>query len=957
MPALPAQLTQAIIQAISLQELITPAQRRGWLMTAIGADSPNYRKIEMAGAADDFAAAVIAKLTHKELCKALRALEVGVNHANDIEALCDQIEAHQLNPIVNGHANPVLAVYRHKCIDRWVEAHKLDKQFVRLIMLRRDEQRGYVQPENADEYNDLRKLLADTPTPALVLLGVPGSGKSTLLRRLQLDCEQDYLQANGEKLTFYAALNRYPADASDPLAWLGKLWQSENPDLLDFESLLRAGRLLLLLDALNEMRHRDQSHYEDKVNQWREFIRNLSHHGNRAVFTCRSLNYSVSLGSEETPVTQASIKPMTLGLINEFLQARAPAHAPSIIAPMRNNAKLAELYSTPYFLSLLADLAQDGGGVPQGQAALFTRFMRAALRREVAERQNPRLLQPGLLAQRDRDWINNSNAWRPDYKLPEIGALVPRLMGLAYTMQQRGQGTDGGQVSLAVEDALALLGPDLAEAILQAATSLNVLDEDQHAGEVKFFHQLLQEYFAARQLARQPNPALVQQVWRADEVRPNLADTLASLPSNDPLPPLPSSGWEESTYIAAAMSAAPDDFVRGLMPYQLPLAGRIAAQTELRFATPSKAQLQTALLGRMHDPAADLRARIAAGLALGQLGDPRLSQHTGPHGRYLLPLMVKIAAGDYWIGEDNSLYADEKPAHRVSLAAFEMATLPVSNAEYACFMAAGGYDDERWWRSEAAKRWRSGESVGVGPKQQWRENRATFCGWSEAKIRGLTATPKQIEYYLTIRNWSEDQFEAWLDEHFPTGKALRQPSEWDNPDFNNPAQPLVGVCWHEACAYCAWLSAQTKRRFRLPSEAEWEAAAARTLLNLRGLKDLGGLPPKRREYAYEGEFDPLRGNTFESHIRKTTPVGLYLEGATPDGIFDLTGNVWEWTSSIYANYPYIKEDGRENPNDENKPRAVRGGAWSDLSNGARAVYRNGVYAAFHSSYNGFRLVV
>lgn len=713
MPALPAQLTQAIIQAISLQELITPAQRRGWLMTAIGADSPNYRKIEMAGAADDFAAAVIAKLTHAELCAALRALSVGVNHSIAIESLCHQIEAHQLNPIVNGHANPVLAAYRHKWIDRWVEAHKLDKQFVRLIMLRRDEQRSYVQPENADEYTDLRKLLADTPTPALVLLGAPGSGKSTLLRRLQLDCEQDYLQANGEKLTFYAALNRYPADASDPLAWLGKLWQSENPHLLDLESLLRAGRLLLLLDALNEMRHRDQSHYEDKVNQWREFIRNLSHHGNRAVFTCRSLNYSVSLGSEETPVTQASIKPMTLGLINEFLQARVPAHAPSLIAPMRNNAKLAELYSTPYFLSLLADLAQDGGGVPQGQAALFTRFVRAALRREVAERQNPRLLQPSLLAQRDRDWINNSSAWRPDYKLPEIGALVPRLTGLAYTMQQLGQGTDGGQVSLAVEDALALLGSDLAEAILQAATSLNVLDEDQNAGEVKFFHQLLQEYFAARQLARQPNPALVQQAWRADEVRPNLADTLANLPSNDPLPPLPSTGWEESIKIAAAMSDNPNDFICQIIPFNLPLAGEIASQEDVteKISGATKLTLQKELLNLMHNSNADLRIRIASGLSLGRLGDYRLKKYNGRYGTYLLPPLIEIKGGEYWVGEDPATaqlddpHYDEQPFHKVAIEEFKIGAFSVSNAEFECFVNARGYETPDWWVTASDQNW------------------------------------------------------------------------------------------------------------------------------------------------------------------------------------------------------------------------------------------------------------
>ena len=117
----------------------------------------------------------------------------------------------------------------------------------------------------------------------------------------------------------------------------------------------------------------------------------------------------------------------------------------------------------------------------------------------------------------------------------------------------------------------------------------------------------------------------------------------------------------------------------------------------------------------------------------------------------------------------------------------------------------------------------------------------------------------------------------------------RLPRFWDDPDFNNPAQPVVGVCWYEARAYCAWLSAQfsplpageglgVRAAFRLPTEAEWEAAA-------RGLG-------KGRTFAYRGKFDAARCNTFESHIRRTTPVGVFPGGETPEGVVDLCGNVW-----------------------------------------------------------------
>ena len=116
--------------------------------------------------------------------------------------------------------------------------------------------------------------------------------------------------------------------------------------------------------------------------------------------------------------------------------------------------------------------------------------------------------------------------------------------------------------------------------------------------------------------------------------------------------------------------------------------------------------------------------------------------------------------------------------------------------------------------------------------------------------------------------------------------------------------------------------------FRLPSEAEYEAAA-------RGKAG--------RAYAFGDTSDAARANTFESHIRRTTPVGIF-ENATPEGALDLTGNVWTWTRSIYDPeafpYPYHGDDGREAEDRTGVRRALRGGSWLVSSSCARAAYRN-----------------
>jgi formylglycine-generating enzyme required for sulfatase activity len=183
-------------------------------------------------------------------------------------------------------------------------------------------------------------------------------------------------------------------------------------------------------------------------------------------------------------------------------------------------------------------------------------------------------------------------------------------------------------------------------------------------------------------------------------------------------------------------------------------------------------------------------------------------------------------------------------------------------------------------------------------------------------------TSQQADFWEEIADMDDEAFEALLDEWYPPGRQT-QPAFWNNEAFNNPAQPVVGVCWYEARAYCAWLSAQTGQPFRLPTEAEWEAAA-------RGRAG--------RRYAYGDEFDASRCNAFETHVRRTTPIGVFPGGETPEGFIDMTGNIWDWTGSLFQPYPYAADDGREDPAGDAR-RVVRGGSWNGGQTNARAAYR------------------
>ena len=173
-------------------------------------------------------------------------------------------------------------------------------------------------------------------------------------------------------------------------------------------------------------------------------------------------------------------------------------------------------------------------------------------------------------------------------------------------------------------------------------------------------------------------------------------------------------------------------------------------------------------------------------------------------------------------------------------------------------------------------------------------------------------------------------------------------------NWNNPALPVVGVCWFEARAYLDWLSAQS--------------GVVVSASDGGGVRDSGAGACSAASYAYGNEFDPLKGNTCETRIRRTTPVGVFVEGDTPEGVSDMTGNVDEWTSSLFGSggsnepatfrYPYRADDGREDPSAGSDVRRVlRGGAWSYDYVYARAAARDALHPGYRNYDLGFRLAV
>ncbi len=226
------------------------------------------------------------------------------------------------------------------------------------------------------------------------------------------------------------------------------------------------------------------------------------------------------------------------------------------------------------------------------------------------------------------------------------------------------------------------------------------------------------------------------------------------------------------------------------------------------------------------NPAAPLAVRLRAGRTLGAVGDPRLlNRQTGDStlGGY----WRMIEPGAFWFGDERR----DELRQFVLPYALRVARYPLTNAEYAPFVADGGYADPRWWSDQ---------------------------GWAQREQRD------------------------WEGPRFPNDDAAR---------FGNPNQPVVGVSWHEASAFCAWLTARGHAAgwlppndvIRLPTALEWERVARHT---------------DRRSYPWgDATLDADYANFDATGVGAPTPVGCFPSGAAACGALDLMGNVWEWTTA------------------------------------------------------------
>jgi formylglycine-generating enzyme required for sulfatase activity len=747
----------------------------------------------------------------------------------------------------------IKAVYEHR------PSEKLDigKRFSKPVETRRFE----------DAVGELLKL------KHAVVLGEPGAGKTTTLWKLAGDLIPKALASLTERMPILIRLGKWTVESMPVMTFLS----SQLGDLgSELERLLAENRAVLLLDGLNEL---PAGQRKAKTAEIRELIKKWPNV--TTIISCRLLDYDQNELDydrvEIVPLDPVRIKQFVCGYLgqkngDELFWRLAGKNAretygrfkqeftdkiPEMdnvfwcdqeltkgmtwgwfggdnrywdqwIRDREHPSSLMVLAKNPFMLMMLYSVYDaEKGALPENRGQLFEVFAETLFEREKVAAED----------------------------LPQLRTGIARV---AFEMQTRRTGQKEG-------DALTVLPRSevvkmLDERLIGIATLASILSPGK---EIRFTHQLLQEYFAARHIDIEIKAGRLKatKLWPAKKWWKR-------------------NNWEEATVLLTGLY---NDDCTEIVNWIADANPEVAAACiQLSGATCPSGTLEDLkmrwlprLTDLKRDP--DPRARAAVGRALGMTGlddRPGVGTKVDANG-VLLPDIdwVRIPAGEF-------IYGDL--GEKLKLGQFEISRYPVTYKQFQVFIDdPEGIGDERWFA-------------------------------------GLTDVENE-----------------------------RQP---DEQAFQFDNHPRENVSWYQAVAFCRWFSWRLGGEYaldridqwkvRLPTEFEWERAA-------RG--------SDRRIYPYGDEFDASKANTYETGIDRTSAVGIFPHGSSPDGVMDMSGNVWDWCLKTRPGL------GHKQYSDDlsvilKGAMSLRGGSWYNNENFSSSFYRFNTEATISSFDVGFRMV-
>ena len=756
----------------------------------------------------------------------------------------------------------------------------------------------------------------------LVLLGDPGSGKTTFVNFMAMCMAGQLLEQDEINLSLLTAPlpddEGKPSDEIQPwshgallplrivlrdfavrgLPGKGKrgserdLWrfvaaelekQELNSCLIPLQTAFKEGRGLLLLDGLDEV-----PQAEERRDQIKQVVESFArHYGNaRILVTSRPYAYERQDWRLQG-FTDTRLLPFSDGQIRRFVDGwyahtavlrdmeaqQAEKRAEDLKQAIFNRPRLHELAERPLLLTLMSSLhAWRMGELPQQRQRLYEEAVDLLLDR---------------WEMRQKVWDGEQERKHPSLQeylnIKEHGKVRGLLNQLAYNAHAAQPTEQVGTADISQKelvDGLLSLTDDPNVKPKQLETYLRDragLLAPRGEGVYTFPHRTFQEYLAACYLTGHYDyPDILAELARQDPTRWREVLLLAGAKTAENVP---NSIWN----LADALYPETDKTPQAL--WGAHLAGLALAET----ADPAvplnarnqkfKTRLQNGLQICITAPTLPARERALAGQSLGKLGDPR-------------PQIMTVDEMGFCYVPAGAFQMNDKKDERLNYD-YWMSQHLISNAQFAVFTKDGGYRQEKYWT----------EAKNVDR-------------WSDGQIRD----------YAGRRN---------------------EPNDFGMP-YSLPNHPVVGITWYEMLAFTRWLGDRWRANgvlpadwgVMLPSEAEWEKAG-RGGLQLPASQEmvtpadgwakmLPSVPNNdvERKYPWIGDLDAEKANVKENNIGATSAPGSFPDGASPYGVQDMSGNVWEWMRSLYDDYPNEPTDPKAALNaGTSEYRTLRGGAY------------------------------
>ncbi|GAA3237994.1 SUMF1/EgtB/PvdO family nonheme iron enzyme [Dactylosporangium siamense] len=799
---------------------------------------------------------------------------------------------------------------------------------------------------------DLGELL-DATSDSVVILSDPGGGKSTSVSAIALKQARRHLTTGGTLPIRVRLGSVVASETGDPTLLLlsgvpevqlciARDGRGAGAALVAYlRSKVQRGAALLLLDGLDEVG-------EALIGSVRRAISQivLPANGIRVIVTCRKFDYRQNRPPRKVAISrELELLPYTRIERNRYVQQwyRAAvqvgrfesAEGDRLAAGLKQellNPELAELAGLPLLLTLLTLIHSEAGRLPEVRAVVCD----TAIRHLLAGKAKWRTVG-------DNDTAVAASA---------LFALAQRCAHFIHSAEENVEGTleigltrlDIAAEAEALCTEFARLGgrPTDPEQLTSQLLRSHGLLAEIAPGRYRFAHRYFQEFLAghyyangaraddALRVAREPH-------WREpfrlmagfaghegadifyvltlvgdllDIGRPDAASVASSQLAAEMLTEI---GVERLTTLGFGRVLAPDADGRGMEGLWRRAEDTVARQVENERLT--------------------LAERFRAASVVAHLGDRRfvtVGGDTRPPWKDLVVIPAGPAAmGSRRLDSERTLAAGTR---EVVFPAFGIGRYLVTNSQYARFLEDGGYAEPAYWPGRYATGWVGGDpGVLAELGEHWLE---TVHEHHAKELRDGEILVDDLRAEAVIR----------------IGTRLR-PFYWGDRRFNQPNQPVVGINYWEASAYCAWATENGHRTGTLPEDAiisvptefEWERAC-------RPSEDDRIYPWGDDE---ADEKSHLRSNVL--NIRQPSPVGIYLP-SWDGGPFDLGGNVWEWTSSLNRPYAAVHDVTRD-AFDSLDEHIVRGSSWYNTFEFAACSSR-----AVDRSYNlfydvGCRIVV